>query len=103
MAKWIKNELGPDTILHLSKYFPAYQLQYPPTPLETITELYKISRSYLPYTYTGNISFKPGQDTICHNCSNLLIERKSGYMTQIKGLDKHGNCQSCGTEIIKHI
>jgi pyruvate formate lyase activating enzyme len=103
MVKWIYNELGSETILHLSKYFPAYRLHFPPTPLETIAALFEISKSYLPYTYTGNLSFLPGQNTVCPKCSTLLIERKSGYETQIKGLDKHGKCRSCGIEIIKHI
>jgi pyruvate formate lyase activating enzyme len=103
MIKWIYNELGSDTIIHLSKYFPAYQLQYPPTPSETIANLFDISKQYLPYTYTGNLSFLPGQNTVCPNCSTLLIDRKGGYQTKIKRLDKHGKCQSCGSEIIKHI
>jgi pyruvate formate lyase activating enzyme len=103
MVKWIKNELGPETVLHLSKYFPAYRLQYPQTPTETIAELFEISKSYLPYTYTGNLTFEPGQNTNCHNCSTLLIERKSGYVTHIIGLDRHGKCQTCRTEILKHI
>jgi pyruvate formate lyase activating enzyme len=103
MAKWIKNELGNNTVLHLSKYFPAYRLQYPPTPVETIAELYEISKSYLPYTYTGNLNFAPGQNTFCHNCSSLSIERQRGYQPRIVGLDADGRCTSCKTEIIKNI
>lgn len=103
MVKWIKGELGPETILHLSKYFPAYRLQYPPTPNETIVELFEISKSYLPYTYTGNMNFLPGQNTVCHNCATLLIERESGYLTHLKGLNTQGQCRSCGTRIIKNI
>jgi pyruvate formate lyase activating enzyme len=103
MVKWIENELGSETILHLSRYFPAYRLKYPPTPTETIAELFEISKSYLPYTYTGNLNFLPGQNTICPNCSTVLIERQSGYLIQLKGLNKQGKCQSCETEIIKNI
>lgn len=103
MVKWIKNELGPLTILHLSRYFPAYRLNYPPTPTETIADLFEISKKYLPYTYTGNLNFLPGQNTYCHNCSSLLIERKNGYAIRIKGLDKLGKCTSCGMEIIKNM
>jgi pyruvate formate lyase activating enzyme len=103
MVKWIKDELGQHTILHLSKYFPAYKLEYPPTPTETIVELFEISKSYLPYTYTGNFSYSPGQKTVCHNCSRILIERERGYQTSILGLNKSGECKSCGIQIINDI
>ena len=103
MVKWIRDELGSDTVLHLSKYFPAYRFHYPPTPTETIAELFEISKLYLPYTYTGNLNFLPGQNTYCHNCTLLLIERERGYITRVKGLNKQGKCKSCGTEIIKNI
>lgn len=103
MVNWICNELGEHTVLHLSRYFPAYRLQYPPTPAETITRLFEISKSYLPYTYTGNLNFTPGQNTMCHKCGSLLIERKSGYSTDVKGLDEQGKCLSCKTQILKNI
>lgn len=103
MVKWIFNELGEYTVLHLSKYFPAYRLQYPPTPAETIARLYEISKSYLPYTYTGNLNFSPGQNTMCHKCGSLLIERRSGYSTDVRGLDQKGKCKSCKSKIIKNI
>lgn len=103
MVKWIQEELGPHTVLHLSKYFPAYRMHLPPTPAETIIKLYEISKSYLPYTYTGNMNFSRGQNTICHHCSSILIERHRGYITQIKGLNAKGECLSCGTEILKNM
>jgi len=103
MVKWIKNELGEHTVLHLSRYFPAYRLQYPPTPIETIKSLFEISKSYLPYTYTGNLNYTPGQNTRCHQCGSLLIERRNGYLTEIKGLDGKGKCSSCKTQILKNL
>jgi pyruvate formate lyase activating enzyme len=103
MVNWICNELGEHTVLHLSRYFPAYRLQYPPTPTETIARLFEISKTYLPYTYTGNLNFTPGQNTMCHKCGSLLIERKSGYSTDVKGLDDQGKCLSCKTQILKNI
>lgn len=103
MVKWIHNELGEHTVLHLSRYFPAYRLQYPPTPTETISRLFEISKSYLPYTYTGNLNFFPGQNTNCHQCGTLLIERKNGYLTKVKKLDDNGKCLTCKTRILKYI
>jgi pyruvate formate lyase activating enzyme len=103
MVKWIRDELGPYTILHLSKYFPSYMMHLPPTPAETIIRLYEIAKSYLPYTYTGNMNFSRGQNTTCPHCSSLLIERQSGYSTRIRGLNANGECLSCGTEILKNM
>jgi pyruvate formate lyase activating enzyme len=103
MIKWIYNEIGEYTVLHLSRYFPAYRLEYPPTPTETISRLFEISKSYLPYTYTGNLNFSPGQHTICHKCGTLLIERKNGYLTRIKELDDKGKCLTCKTRILNYV
>lgn len=103
MVRWIRNELGELTILHISRYFPAYQLQLPPTPVETLIEFYETARSYLPYTYTGNLNSADGLNTYCHNCGKSVIERLGGYRTQIIGLDKHGKCISCKTQILKHL
>ena len=103
MVKWIHNELGEFTVLHLSRYFPAYQLQYPPTPASTLARLFEISKKYLPYTYTGNLSYTPGQDTYCHQCNAKVIERERGYLTKVKGLDEYGKCLLCDNQIIKYI
>jgi len=55
MIKWIKNELGEETILHLSRYSPRYKLAINATPLETLNNLKIIARKNLKYVYLGNI------------------------------------------------
>jgi len=100
MLFWMQNELGKDTVLHISRYFPAYQMTIPATSKKTLESLYAIAKEYLPFTYLGNINTIDGSNTICPNCSNMLIER-SGYITRIKGLDDSGNCNFCNTPVIK--
>jgi len=103
LLKWILDNLGSETVLHLSRYFPAYKLTIPATPEDLLIKLYNIAIKYLPYTYIGNIDLETGQNTICPSCSALLVERKSGYKTHIKSLDSRGHCVSCGLQVIKHI
>ncbi|HQH40619.1 MAG TPA: radical SAM protein, partial [Bacteroidales bacterium] len=94
MVKWIANELGKNTVLHLSRYFPAYKLTNPPTPSETLYRFFRIARKNLNYVYVGNIEIPDTQNTYCPSCGALLIKR-SGYITQIVDLDKDGLCSKC--------
>lgn len=55
MMKWIRDELGTETVLHLSRYFPVYRMNTPPTPQKTIFELQKIAHKYLDNVYLGNM------------------------------------------------
>jgi len=36
MINWICNEFGPDTVMHISRYFPNYNFHQKPTPLKTL-------------------------------------------------------------------
>ena len=53
-AEWISS-LSPEIPLHLSRYFPRYKLEVPPTPRETLEQLQKVARKHLQYVYLGNI------------------------------------------------
>ncbi len=102
MAKWIKDETGEKTVLHLSRYFPRYKSELPPTPPETLSAMFDIAKDYLKYVCIGNFYHSGGNSTYCHNCKSLVIER-NGYSTNICGLDKHGNCKFCGEHVIHYI
>lgn len=100
MLDWIVKELGENTVLHLSKYFPYYKMDLPPTPLETLLTLFEHARKRLNYVYLGNVGFvDKGRNTHCHKCNHLLITR-NGYATEVQGLDGNGNCEKCGTKIM---
>jgi len=54
-AKWLAS-LSPDIPLHLSRYFPKYEMyDKPPTPLETLKNLKQVADRYLKYVYLGNV------------------------------------------------
>lgn len=98
MLGWIANELGKNTVLHLSKYFPKYQAKQPVTSVETLLRLKGIAQRYLNYVYLGNVNCKAS--TYCHNCGALLISR-ANYNTQIAGIDDNGNCLHCGIHVVE--
>lgn len=55
MGKWLAS-LSPDLPLHLSRYFPKYEMtDKPQTPLNTLTELKRIAERYLNHVYLGNV------------------------------------------------
>lgn len=102
MIKWISTELGKDTILHLSRYFPKYRLTEPATDPERIKELFYIASEYLNFVYIGNLATDKGQNTYCPACKSLVVER-TGYSVSMEGLDKNGGCLKCKKTIMEHI
>jgi pyruvate formate lyase activating enzyme len=99
LVRWIRSNLGSDTPMHFSRFFPRYKmLHLPPTSAETLDLAREIALSEgLKYVYIGNISSKAGQNTYCPACNRLLIER-SGY-TILQNRLKDGRCRDCGKEI----
>jgi len=55
LCGWIRDNLGYETPLHLSRYHPAYKMQLPPTPVDTMRKAGQIARSYLKYVHLGNM------------------------------------------------
>ncbi len=101
LTSWIAEELGPDTVLHISRYYPAYKMDAPPTSPETIREFSEIASEKLNYVYTGNMPFlSAGNDTICRGCQTVVIKRR-GYHTEAAGVDRNGNCKKCNLKIVK--
>ena len=100
MVKWVSENLGKDTVLHLSRYFPTYKLDIESTPLKKLFELFDIAKSELYHVYLGNINTDKGKNTYCSKCGNLIIKR-TGYNTNICGIDKKGKCTECGQVDIK--
>ncbi|WP_068348057.1 AmmeMemoRadiSam system radical SAM enzyme [Kosmotoga arenicorallina] len=96
-ARWISS-LSPDVPLHITRYYPAYKYDIPPTPIETLSKLWELARERLNYVYLGNIPDATESNTYCPSCGALLIER-NGYSTEIKNLDEEGRCSKCGKEI----
>ena len=99
MCEWIVENLGPDHPLHFLRFFPKYKLnRLPPTPLSTLTRFRELALSGgIRYVYLGNVPDNEGNNTYCHNCHKMLVERK-GYL--IPEYNLTGNrCKFCNTVI----
>jgi len=99
LCRWVKANLGSETPLHFSRFFPYYKMRnLPPTSLQTLDMAREIAMEEgLYYVYIGNIQSKEGQNTYCPGCKKLLIER-SGF-TVLQNRLKQGCCPDCGKEI----
>jgi pyruvate formate lyase activating enzyme len=96
MVKWISTELGKNIPLHLSRYFPQYEMKMPPTPIAKLEQLYAIAEKYLSYAYLGNVSDSKRSSTYCSNCGNILISRNQ-FHTINNGIDSIADCIKCKT------
>ena len=99
LSVWIKDNLGEDTPLHFSRFFPMYKLIHlNPTPVSTLEKARQIAlTSGLRYVYIGNVPAHPAEQTYCQNCGKILIERKGYFVVQNN--IKDGRCAFCGEEI----
>ena len=99
MCLWVKKELGPDTPIHFSRFYPLYKLRsLPPTPVSTLEKARSVALSAgLEYVYIGNVPGHEGEHTFCPKCKKMLIQR-SGYMVGEINL-KGGKCKYCGKPI----
>jgi pyruvate formate lyase activating enzyme len=96
-ARFIAQELGPDTPWHISRFFPGYKMtDRPPTPIETLVRAREIGlEEGLHYVYLGNL---PGaSDTFCPQCGYLLVHREDFWTVESHIRD--GSCPVCGTPI----
>jgi len=99
LARWVKENLGSETPLHFSGFYPQYKMRHlPRTSLKTLEMAREIGITEgLYYVYIGNVQSKEGENTYCPGCKGLLIER-SGY-TILQNRLKDGCCPDCGRQI----
>jgi pyruvate formate lyase activating enzyme len=99
MCHWIKDELGPLTPLHFSRFYPLYKMQnHYPTPVSTLERARELAlKAGLKYVYIGNLPGHQAESTSCHGCGRLIIGRR-GYQIGEVHL-KDGACAYCGAAI----
>jgi len=99
MCRWIRENLGPDTPVHFSRFYPMYKLLAAiPTPVETLERARTIALGEgLKYVYIGNIPGIEAENTYCPKCHSAVIKRV-GYSVSEIGL-AGGKCAYCGEEI----
>ncbi len=99
MCRWIVNNLGDDTPIHFSRFYPRYRLKnLPPTPVESLTTALKIAQDEgVKFVYIGNVMGNEGESTFCPSCERLILERK-GYWVLSNHI-KDGSCSYCNEPI----
>jgi len=99
LSRWIKQNMGADTPLHFSRFWPRFRMKnLPPTPESLLVKARDIAKAEgLHYVYVGNLDVPDGGTTFCPNCREVLIER-DGYRIR-KDIIGNGKCPSCGHTI----
>ena len=98
IANFIK-ELGADTPWHASRFHPTYKLvRVPRTPVATLKRAREIGlQEGLHHVYTGNVPGEQGENTLCHQCDRVLIDR-FGFATGHYAI-QNGRCPDCHIEV----
>lgn len=99
LSRWLVQNLGRETPLHFSRFFPQYQMKnLPPTPDETLDRAKEIGKSEgLYHIYIGNVTRPGTEDTFCPGCGSRLVQRR-GYQV-IENKIRRGRCPDCETEV----
>jgi pyruvate formate lyase activating enzyme len=103
LVAYVAENLGKDTPLHLSRYFPRFKMTSPPTPEKSLFDALEIARRDLQYVYVGNIQSSEASNTSCPVCHDVLVKR-SGYSIEMapglktKGSGNFALCPKCGVE-----
>ena len=99
MCLWVKRELGADTPVHFSRFYPLHKLKrLPTTPVSTLEEARAVALSCgLEYVYIAKVPGHEGWNTFCPRCKKMIIQR-TGYQIGEMQLKK-GKCGYCGKPI----
>ncbi|MEG0372018.1 MAG: AmmeMemoRadiSam system radical SAM enzyme [Clostridium sp.] len=81
--------------LHLSRYFPRYNMYNEATKIEKITAAQNEANKYLKYVYIGNVE-SVDNNTYCPKCNALLVNR-NGYSVEVH--INEGKCNVCKEKI----
>ena len=95
IARFLAEEVSPETPWHISRFFPTHKmLGLPPTELDSLTRAREIGlEEGLKYVYVGNIGETDLENTHCPGCNLLLIERS--ILGVAANVVRDGACPRC--------
>ncbi|MBF0499083.1 MAG: AmmeMemoRadiSam system radical SAM enzyme [Candidatus Riflebacteria bacterium] len=91
MITWIAS-LSTEIPLHLSRYFPHYKENAPPTSPELLEDFRVRAARKLKNVFIGNVSPTEANNSCCPDCGQIWVERH-GYSVHIKS---PGTTCTCG-------
>jgi pyruvate formate lyase activating enzyme len=98
-ASRVLTDLGVDTPVHFTRYFPAYEFTTPPTPIKTLERARDLALEVgLRYSYLGNVPGHPYENTYCPACQQLLLRRYGSSLVD-NALASDYSCPQCGERI----
>lgn len=75
IKRHMKN-VGCETPLHFTRYFPAFKFKNPPTDIKILEKAYKMAKDFgIFYPHLGNVPGHKYENTYCPSCGKLLAER----------------------------
>lgn len=97
LARFVRDELGPETPFHLLRWHPDYKmLDLPQTPIPTLEALHAIAKEEgLAYVYLGNVWGHRLEHTYCAHCGAIAV-RRFGFTIQAWALGPGNRCRACG-------
>ncbi len=95
LIRWVKDNLGVETPLHFSRFFPQHRMTHlPPTPTATLERARNLARAEgLHHVYIGNVASDDGDVTRCAGCQAVLIRRNHFAVTENRL--RNGACPDC--------
>lgn len=90
-------DLDPAIPLHFSAYRPAWKMEAPPTPRETLVRAWRRARERLDWVYLGNTTGPQGRDSVCPHCGASLVVRGGREVRVL--MEKSGRCPGCGRHL----
>jgi len=100
LARWVRDNLGPETAFHLLRFHPDYKMMdFPETPVSTLEKLHGVVKAEgLEYVYLGNVWGHRLEHTYCPGCGAVAVKRY-GFTIQRWNLDPKNRCRACGHPI----
>lgn len=87
---------GPEAPLHFTRFHPNYKMtNRPSTPVSTLERAHRIAKNEgAHYVYIGNVPGHKLENTYCHSCGTLLIQRY-GFAVAKYAISDDGRCPEC--------
>jgi pyruvate formate lyase activating enzyme len=95
MARFVRDDLGPEVPIHFTRFHPYYRIRnLPRTPVATLEMARNVAMDEgLKFVYTGNVPGHPGNNTYCPKCGERVIHRVGMSVAQNRLVD--GKCPDC--------
>ena len=99
MATWVRENLGPSTPWHVTRFLPDFELSYlVPTPIKTLERALQLGKAAgLKFVYVGNVPDHPGRHTVCPGCGRTVIRREERKV-DLSAITSR-LCAACGEDL----